>query len=54
MNYEYKNYSDTLVETDNSKVLTEGKSLLEYSDLQSWQDEIDQIQTVADAYKIPQ
>lgn len=54
MNYEYKNYSDALVETDRSKVLTEGKSLLEYSDLQSWQDEIDQIQTVADAYKIPQ
>ena len=35
MNYEYKNYSDALVGADNSKVLTEGKSLLEYDDLRS-------------------
>jgi len=47
-----KNYTDVLI-SEYSNTLTEGV-LKEYTDLQAWQDEIDQIQTDEDAYKIPQ
>ena len=45
MDYKYTNYSDALIED---------VSLKEYTNLQGWQDEIDQIQTEEDAKKIPQ
>lgn len=40
--------------SNRSKKSTKDKSLLEYTNLQGWQDEIDQIQTKEDADRIPQ
>lgn len=45
MIYNYNNHSDALIED---------VSLKEYTNLQDWQDQIDQIQTASDAYAIPQ
>ena len=45
MIYNYNNHSDALIED---------VSLKEYTNLQGWQDQIDQIQTTSDAYAIPQ
>ena len=40
--------------SNRSKKSTKDKSLLEYTNLQGWQDEIDQIRTKEDADRIPQ